>query len=231
MLAVPCRIDRRRSKSCQESHQLTVKGLFLWVGFMAGYGKLLYGVGINDADYSITKSIRVDGRSKIIWMCPIYRTWSNMLLRCYSEKHRHKSPSYAECYVVQEWHSFSSFRSWAVTQPWAGNELDKDLLIPGNKVYSPETCIYISNAINCFLTDRAAGRGAWPLGVSRYCNKKKFLAFCNNPNTGICEYLGGFETPDEAHQAWRRKKHEHACAHAATQDDPRIAEALRNRYV
>lgn len=34
MFAVLCRIDRRRSKSCKESHQRTVKGLFLWLGFM-----------------------------------------------------------------------------------------------------------------------------------------------------------------------------------------------------
>jgi hypothetical protein len=198
---------------------------------MAGWGKLLYGVGINDADYNITKSIRADGRSKIIWMCPLYRAWSNMLLRCYSERHRDKSPSYADCYVTSEWHRFSSFRAWALTQPWEGNEIDKDLLVKGNKIYSPDFCIFISQKLNCFLTDHAAGRGKWPLGVCLYCNGKKFLAHCNNPNTGKCEYLGGFLSPAAAHEAWRRKKHEHALAYAEAQEDPRIADALRARYL
>lgn len=133
--------------------------------------------------------------------------------------------------MVSEWHRFSGFHEWAITQPWEGNELDKDLLVKGNKIYGPDFCIYISGAINCFLTDHAAARGQWPIGVSRYSNGKKFLAFCNNPNTGICEYLGGFHTPDEAHQAWRRKKHLHACMHAEKQSDQRIALALRSRYL
>lgn len=154
-----------------------------------------------------------------------------MLLRCYSEKHRHKSPSYADCYATPEWHRFSSFHAWAITQPWEGNELDKDLLVKGNKVYSPKFCIFISQRLNCFLTDHAAARGAWPIGVSLYCNGKKFLAHCSNPNTGKCEYLGGFLTPELAHEAWRAKKHGYALAYADEQADPRIAEALRNRYL
>lgn len=43
--------------------------------------KIVRGVGINDADYNV--AVTVDGVKRY---CPYYRTWSNLLSRCYSEK-------------------------------------------------------------------------------------------------------------------------------------------------
>ena len=42
--------------------------------------------------------------------------------------------------------------------------------------------------------------------------------------------LGYFSTPEEAHEAWRKRKHELAQLVAATEVDLRVVEALKKRY-
>ena len=107
-------------------------------------GKLVYGVGINDAEYVVVKREEVgnvDGKRKrkTVWRCPFYKTWSSMLRRCYSTKYQERCPTYMGCSVSEEWHTFSVFRNWMESQDWQDTQLDKDLLVEGNKVYSPET--------------------------------------------------------------------------------------------
>ena len=68
--------------------------------------KLVYGVGINDADYVVRrmKTIKVNGKrkQKLVWECPYYRVWKAMLQRCYSIKTQDKNPSYKGCSVSEE---------------------------------------------------------------------------------------------------------------------------------
>ena len=195
--------------------------------------KLVFGVGLNDAGYRICDTHQKDGRQVNTWVCPIYQTWAHMLRRCYSElaQRSSKNSSYIGCSVDTEWHKFSAFRSWALTQPWQGNQLDKDLLLVGNKTYRQDLCLFIPQALNTFVTDCASSRGEWPLGVSRVKRTGKFVANCRNPFTDKYDHLGCFLDPLSAHRAWRQRKHQHACRYAEVQTDPRIAEALRNRYI
>ena len=188
--------------------------------------KLVYGVGINDADYSVHPEI--NGKRV---MCPFYLTWRNMLMRCYDPKCQAKYPTYIGCSVVPEWHRFMTFRAWMTMLDWQGRELDKDILVPGNKVYGPQTCVFISHGLNNFTTDHAAARGEWPIGVCWNKRNGKFQAYCGNPFTSKKEYLGLFTCPDEAHEAWRARKHELALQIAALHADPRIAAALSIRYL
>lgn len=192
--------------------------------------KLVRGVGFNDADYPIARLDFVDGKRKDVWRCPFYRAWKNMLERCYSEEFHSRHPTYKNCKVCNEWLTFSSFRSWMIEQPWHGNQLDKDLLVDGSKIYGPEFCVFISSEVNGFLVDSLASRGKWPRGV--YFNKtaKKFQAYCRNNWTDKQEYLGLFMSPGNAHEAWRIRKNEHALVYASMQDDPRVASALRARF-
>jgi len=188
--------------------------------------KLVCGIGINDANYAVHPT--VNGK-KI--KCPFYGAWKDMLSRCYDPKYQARYPSYIGCSVVPEWLSFMTFRAWMVEQDWQGRQLDKDLLIPGNRVYGPSTCVFVSDGLNKFTTDSAAARGEWPIGIYWNKQKGKFLAQCNNPFTGKREYLGLFTCPDEAHEAWRNRKHELALQIAALHADPRIAKALSTRYL
>ncbi len=159
--------------------------------------KLVSGVGINDADYSVTKM--VDGKRQP--GCPYYVVWTSMLVRCYSSRFHSKHLTYRDCTIVKEWQTFSNFRSWMQSQNWQRLHLDKDIIFPGNKVYSPETCIFVSHQVNSLFTDHAAKRGEWPIGVCYRKKIGKFIAQCSDGD-GKRIYLGLFDDPSEAHHAY-----------------------------
>lgn len=197
--------------------------------------KLVHGVGVNDADYVVKKweTIgHVDGKQKqkLIWECPFYKTWRSMLTRCYSIKTQNNQPTYAGCSVSGEWLTFSMFKNWMMTQDWEGKQLDKDLLFEGNKVYGPESCVFVTRMVNMFTIDSGADRGDWLIGVCWDKGANKFKTQCSNPFTKKREYLGLFTCEQEAHEAWLTRKLELAYELAAIQEDPRVAEALINRY-
>ena len=197
---------------------------------------LFLGVGVNDAGYVVKVRETVgyiDGKRirKCTWSCPFYVKWTNMLQRCYSKNYQERNPTYQNCLVCNEWLYFSNFKAWMETQDWKGKELDKDLLIRSNKIYSPETCVFISRMVNSFVLERDASRGKYPIGVYWSKHHKKYLARCQNPFTNKYEYLGAFNDPQEAHKAWLTKKNELANVLANIQEDEKVAAALRTRYV
>lgn len=197
--------------------------------------KLVYGVGINDADYVVEKKetigyVNGKQKQKRVWVCPYYQTWKNALVRCYSEKFQEKNPTYKCCAVSDEWLTFSNFKAWMEMQDWEGKQLDKDLLFEGNKIYSVETCVFVTQMVNLFTIDSGAARGEWLIGVSWNKEKEKFQASCRNPFTKKTEFLGLFTTEQEAHNAWAKRKLELAHGLASIQTDPRVAKALIDRY-
>lgn len=193
---------------------------------MAKYYKLVCGVGINDLTRDVTW--KVDGK-KVLY--PIYRIWQNMLGRCYDPKFHERHPSYAECLVVSEWLRLSTFEDWMETQDWQDKQLDKDILVPGNKLYSPETCVFVTGKVNRFILDSAATRGEWPLGVRWNKRDEAFQAEIRNPFTNHKEGLGYYDNPEDAHLAWKKRKHQLALLYAEQETDFRVSEALRTRYL
>ena len=123
------------------------------------------------------------------------------------------------------------FKDWMENQDWEGNQLDKDLLFEGNKVYGPKTCVFVTRMVNNFTLDSGAARGELPIGVYWNKEKNKFMSSCRNPFTKKREYLGYFTTEQEAHQAWLTRKLELAHELVAIQTDPRVAKALIERYM
>lgn len=100
------------------------------------YFPSVYGVGfIGDGDYKPKEHKK---KSKF------YEVWQGMLQRCYDPKMQERRPTYIGCTVCEDWHNFQNFAKWMSDKDYAGNHLDKDILIDGNKIYSPETCIFVS---------------------------------------------------------------------------------------
>jgi len=197
--------------------------------------KLVFGVGNNDADYIVAKREEIGyvggkRKRKLVWGCAYYSRWRDMLRRCYDAKYQECKPTYAGCTVSNDWLTFTNFKNWMESQDWEGKHLDKDLLLERNKVYSPETCIFVSPMVNTFTIDRGNDRGKWLIGVCWDKASKKFLAQCSNPFTKENEKLGHFTCEQEAHNAWQKRKLELAKELAAIQTDPRIAKALISRY-
>ena len=188
--------------------------------------KLIFGVGVNDAGYTLEKV--VNGKRVI---CPYYSRWRDMLKRCYSKKYLKSKPSYNGCAVCEEWLTFSNFKAWMETQDWQGKELDKDLLVKGNKLYSAETCVFLHPLINGFLRDSVKSEGGLMSGVCWHKGAGKFMAQCCDAENGKRVYLGLFDSEIEAHEAWKRKKRELACIVALSQKDVRVSNSLNSRYL
>ena len=197
--------------------------------------KLVQGIGVNDADYVTQKmeTIGYEGekqKRKTVWACPYFQTWRNMLKRCYSKSYQEQKPTYKGCTVAEDWHTFSNFRAWMEKQNFEGLQIDKDLLIKGNRVYSPETCMFVTPMVNTFVNDCGTARGECLIGTSWYKPAEKFMSYCRNPFTKKKEHLGLFTSEQQAHEAWLKRKNELAHELAAIQTDPRVAKALINRY-
>jgi hypothetical protein len=200
---------------------------------MAKTKGVVFGIGINDASYKVT----LNEGEKMIWICPYYTTWSEMIRRCYSAIFLKAHPSHKGSKVCDSWLRFSNFRSWMIQQQWIEftnddecnierKELDKDFLSgeKRGKLYSPKTCIFVSSRINSFLTDCKKTRGKYPLGV--YKRGNKYVAGVNNPFTKKKEHLGTFTLPEIAQAFYIARKKEIAQQLAKEETDPRIKQAL-----
>ncbi len=197
--------------------------------------KLVWGVGVNDLPYRVhvMEEVTKNGGKKVwksVFRCPYYKAWASMLERCYSKKYLESHPTYIDTSVCNEWVYASAFKEWMEKQDWDGKNLDKDIIVPKSKLYSPETCAFVLKATNSFVTARDACRGDYPVGVYLYKPTGKYQAHCNNPFSVKQENLGYFSTPGEAHEAWRKRKHEIAQLVAAIESDMRIVEALKKWY-
>ena len=86
----------------------------------------------------------------------IYRKWSNMMQRCYSEVTHRLKPYYKGCMVCEEWQNFSNFREWYRKNIIEGRkfDLDKDILVQGNTIYSPKTCALVTHYANTVFQRR-----------------------------------------------------------------------------
>ena len=181
------------------------------------------GIGINDADYLVQPT--VNGK-KI--KCPIYTMWSSMILRCYDSKYSSRFSTYQTCSVDKKWHSFMSFREWVLSQPtYAGLDLDKDLLSPNNKVYSPETCILVPHLVNVFLCNKRTMNTGNPIGVTK--TRLGYVAEVSLLGKGRWRSKVVYSI-DEAVSIYWNKKRELAIELANQQSDKRIADGLLNLF-
>lgn len=138
-------------------------------------------------------------------MC--YKSWSGMLKRVYYPHTDRARITYGNCSVIEEWCRLDNYKNWfdkqIVKEKW---QLDKDLLIRGNKEYGPDVCIFLPREINTFLTNRHNCRGDWPIGVTYHKRLGKWEAGCNA--WGEPEYLGVFDSPEKAFHAYKKRKEE-----------------------
>ena len=127
--------------------------------------KHVLGVGVNDLSQATSQ--------KTVFARNCWCFWRRMLQRCYDTKYHKMRPTYIGCYVCNEWLTFSNFKKWFDKHYIEGWCLDKDILVKGNKVYSPQTCCFVPQCINTLFIKNDASRGDLPIGVTR--NKNGFL--------------------------------------------------------
>lgn len=166
------------------------------------YYPTVFGVGISGNRYPIIINKKKTKE---------YETWRNMLSRCFGRKIRERQPAYKEVSCCEEWlnyekfyewlHNQENFDKWYVNERWA---VDKDIILKGNKIYSPSTCCLVPQNVNGLFTKRDADRGKLPIGVKK--NGKYFEANCKNSITGEHKFLGTYKTETEAFAAYKAYK-------------------------
>lgn len=185
--------------------------------------KLVYGVGTSGKGEFITGYVGVCGKWK---QSKEYRLWQHMLERGYSEKYHRLKPTYAGCIVSKEFKNFQYFAEWCQAQigfGLDGYQLDKDILMKGNKEYNEVSCVFVPRKLNMFLVRCEATRGKYPIGVCYDINNRNYKASCQH------KHIGCFSTPEEAFQAYKLFKEALAKELAIEYEglvDPRVIQAL-----
>jgi len=133
-----------------------------------------------------------------------YEIWTGLLQRCYSSDLHQKYPTYKGVTVCDEWHNYQVFGDWYDKQykeeDW---QLDKDLLSGNEKIYSPDTCVFIPRGLNSFLI-RDEGNRDYPVGVQRRGSRYYSQSMCSLSGRHL--HLGTFDTIEEADLAYRNKR-------------------------
>lgn len=153
--------------------------------------KPIFGKYFNDYQGAIW-----DNNKKV--MIQSYIAWRAMIMRCEDKSYKQKYPTYGGCSICEEWHSFANFKQWFdehYVERWA---LDKDILVKGNKVYSPDTCCFVPTEINSAFTTNKKNRGDCLIGVMKYGDK--FVS------TNHREFLGIFDTQEKAFAKYKEYK-------------------------
>ena len=190
------------------------------------YSPSVFGVGVTGTKYPV----KINGV-----ITKEYDLWHSMLRRCYSDTSKKKHPTYEGCEVSDNFKYYEYFYEWCHKQirfgvDGNGNsfQLDKDLLIKGNRVYSESTCVFIPAEINSLLVKCTASRGEHLIGVHWSKTNRAFVAQVNK-GKGKRDYLGYFKTEIEAFNTYKTAKESFIKEQAnewKDKIDPRAHEAL-----
>ena len=153
--------------------------------------------------------------------------WLSMMARCYSTAFQQEHPTYIGCSVCEEWRLLSNFKDWFDKYYVEGWHLDKDILVKGNKVYSPNTCCFVPSEINQNFKKAKTTKSSLPQGVTKKGTKFVAKIYIGKQPT----YLGTFDSPQKAFEAYIKAKKEKIKKLADKYKDklePRVYEALCN---
>jgi hypothetical protein len=182
--------------------------------------RLVWGVGINDV------------YEQGFYKTTCYKKWQDVLRRSCNEEWKEKKPMYRDCTLDPRWHRASAFKEWYDT--WEdpdSKHIDKDILIPGNMVYGPDTCLMVSSLTNSWFrpTDITKSKGdkTLPRGVCANKEYTKFRSQINEINGVNRRHLGWYNTPEEAYEVFDKARKEQIKIIFEMEEDSRIKNALR----
>lgn len=133
-----------------------------------------------------------------------YSAWRFLMIRLFCEKRLLINPTYRECTICKEWLNFQVFSEWfySCESYGKGYEIDKDLLVQGNKHYSPETCVMLPQEINKAL--KTVQINSVVAGVRKRKNTKGYQVRVTE--FGKRRHVGEFYTVEEASAAYVEAK-------------------------
>lgn len=137
------------------------------------------------------------------------RTKIHAIWRHVNTRKRLTKPGYEGYTVSSEWrNNFDNFYNWYISQPYYAYKdkfklnVDKDLLILGNKHYSEETSVLLPQYINIYLNTLKNNKGYYFHSAHKR-NKPWAIASRYTNSKGKRKYFTKyFKTEEEAHLAY-----------------------------
>ena len=141
---------------------------------------------------------------------------SMMVSRCYDDKYLQRNPNYKGCTVSEDFYELenfminirkvSNFEVWATQEGW---QLDKDLFVQNNKVYSVATCCFLPKKLNITFQGGGQKKGNdLPNGVvvgKARVGAATYIAQCVG-DKGSNRHVGTYTTAEEAFIAYSKAK-------------------------
>ena len=185
--------------------------------------KLVYGVGVNDImipEFTKTRT---------------WRTWCGIVRRTDKRDPKWLSQQgkeyYADCTLDPRWFKLSAFKEWI--EKWddfANKEVDKDLLVPGNKIYGPDTCLMVRPIVNAWYKPNTVS-GDLPRGVTWNTAWKRGKS--PNPYRAQITPIGGkrtglgyYATMEEASAVFEKARKEQIQILIETETDSKVKNAM-----
>lgn len=162
----------------------------------------VYGVGyIGQGEYGTL----INGK-----LSKAYDVWHSFLRRSYWKGYHASEKSYKDTTVCEAWKCFQTFAKWFYknynSETMKGWDLDKDILVKGNKIYSPKTCCFVPLEINKFFCKTKEGKLGLKVGVK--INGSGFQ--CRVHINGERLTSKTFKTQEEAFFFYKTEKEEYA---------------------
>jgi hypothetical protein len=125
-----------------------------------------------------------------------YSIWRGMLQRCYFQ-YKKFNTTYLNVNVCDEWFNFQNFAQWYEDNYVEGWQLDKDLLSTDCKIYSPTTCCFIPQEINCLFKEQKETTGTVKV-------KDKYKSQIGKNK--VHNHIGTFDSLEDANKAYKDEK-------------------------
>lgn len=196
--------------SCENCGTEFFKPVFAWKGnkvFCSGKcGGNYYKTNATPIEEYILDS---DGIMKPRIKCKSFSQWSGMIKRATGSRFKEMKHTYNDCTVSENFKSFEYFHDWCFGQVGYGLdkfELDKDILIKGNKHYSEDTCCLVPKQINMLFVFASDKKSNLPLGVSYNKSNGYYVSCVSTCDGKIVKYS---KTPEEAFLKYKEDKENH----------------------
>lgn len=176
-----------------------------------------------------------------------YSRWNGIIQRCFNEKEKEKHPAYKNVTCCKEWLYYPNFYEWLHLQEnfdkWYNNDMwavDKDILVRGNKIYSPETCCLVPQYVNSLFVKQESSRRDLPIGIHYNKKSQRYRAIISMRTRNGKQYdmeCGQFPTPEEAFYLGYKPTKENYIKHVAQEEydkgniTKRCYEAMMNYQV
>lgn len=138
-----------------------------------------------------------------------YTLWTMIINRCYNETIHKLRPTYIGCSVDKEWHNFQSFAEWYKENYVEDYQLDKDILFKGNKIYSPNTCLFVPKSINCLIINHKTRRGILPIGVKESKTNNNITYWAQLTTNSTHTSFGPYLNINDAFISYKNEKEKH----------------------